>query len=684
MHRHSIEHPVRTLTGVALAAALIGLTAPSAVADSDGPLDEDDSREEQPDRDRDDEDQDDEQDDDRSPDRDREDEEDRDDEEDEEEDEEDRDNGDEQDDSPTDPDAEEEYGAPDSELVLALDASGSMNETDSDGTPRIEAARDALHDVVDGLDDDLAVGFRVFSNEISDPDHADACEDSELVVPVEGGNRADLREAIDAYDAVGGRTPLAYALEEAAEDLGDEGQRTIILVSDGEENCVPDPCEVAETISSQGIDLNIHTVGYNVEEEARDQLQCIAEAGDGEYFDAEDTETLKRTLERLSDRAFQPFTLVGEEVEGGANWGDAPELAPGAQYIDEFAEEKLHYRIPREMQNSSMHVAVTTHNSEGEADWVDAELQTWDGDRCDSDSMVGTEFSTRDFLRTAQLTAFRDLDNDAGDDPCAEDDELVLAVEFNGDDVDTVGQPFEITIHEEPAAADQSSLVEAIERSDIAWTDMGRDAQGAEDIVGGSSFNYAPRLDPGDTYDGEIIPGEALVFRVPVEWGETLQAEAFYAEPGDELSDNLSGSGISSGLSIMSPMRGIVDSEFSSIWGSMATELQAQTPEVRWNNRGGQNQIEYASVAGEHYVVLVADHHDDGKSFPIPYRLTVQTFGEAGQGEPDYAEDGTPAPEPGPREDEGRDEDEDREDRDEEERDRDGEEDRDRDDEQDA
>ena len=622
MHRHINEHPVRTLTGVALAAALIGLTAPSAVADTDGPPEEeqgqeDDSRDSTPDPGRD------------------------------------GDNAEEDNEGGDEDSHEEKYGAPDSELVLALDASGSMNETDSDGTPRIEAARDALHDVVDGLDEELAVGFRVFSNEISDPEHPDACEDSELVVPVEGGNRGDLIEAIDSYDALGGRTPLAYALEEAAEDLGDDGQRTIILVSDGEENCVPDPCEVAETISAQGIDLNIHTVGYNVEEEARDQLQCIAEAGDGEYFDAEDTETLKRTLERLSDRAFQPFTLVGEEAEGGANWGDAPELTPGNQYIDEFADEKLHYRIPREMQNSSMHVALTTHNSQGEADWVDTELQTWEGDRCDSDSMVGTEFSTRDFLRTAQLTSSRDLDNDTGEDPCGEDDELVLAVDFNGDDVETVGQPFEITVHEEPEASDQSSLIEAMERSEIEWTDMGRDAQDASDIVGGSSFNYAPTLEPGSTYDGEIMPGEALVFRVPVEWGETLQAEAFYPEPGDELSDSLSGSGISSGLTLMSPMRGIIDSEFSSVLGSMATELQAQTPEVRWNNRDGQNRVEYASIAGDHYVVLTTDHHDEGSSFPLPYRLTVQTFGDAGQGEPDYAEEGTPAPDPHEKDSDG-------------------------------
>ncbi|GAA1808530.1 vWA domain-containing protein [Nesterenkonia flava] len=542
----------------------------------------------------------------------------------------------------------------DSELLLVMDASRSMLSDDAGGQTRIDAARDALHSVVDTLeeqDGDHHVGLRVFASEVEDYTDAAACSDSELAVPIDTDNIDDLREAIDSYKAVGGATPLAYALEQAAEDLSDEGNRTIVLVSDGAENCVPDPCEAAEAIAEQGIDLQIHTVGFQIDEdeaeEAREQLRCIAEAGGGQYFDAEDAETLTHTLERVSQRAYQPFSLQGERVEGGANWGDAPELSPNAQYIDELSEEKLHYRIPRELENSSLHVALTTHNAEGEADWVEAELSTWHEDRCDRDSMIGTEFSTRDFLRTAQLVAYRDLEKEAGEDPCAEDDELVLSVEFQGDDPETVGQPFEITIYEEPEAANQEDLPEATERAETEWTDMGRDPQGAVEVYGGNSFNNAPILEPGTTYDGDILPGEALVFRVPVEWGETLQAEAYFPEPDEELSENLSGSGISSGLTVMSPMRGIIDSDFNSVWRNMSTELQVQSHEVRWNNRGSnQSDVEYTHHAGYQYVVLVADHHDDGDSFTVPYRLTVATFGEASEGAPEYPEgmeDSSPA-----------------------------------------
>ncbi|MDO5492928.1 MAG: VWA domain-containing protein, partial [Nesterenkonia sp.] len=524
----------------------------------------------------------------------------------------------------------------DSQLLLVMDASGSMDESDTGGTTRIEAARDALHGVVDGLDDEDEVGLRVFSSEITDPDASGACEDSELVVPIGGDNRDELTEAIDSYDAVGGRTPLAHALEEAAEDLGEDGRRTIVLVSDGEDNCAPDPCEVAETLASHGIDLTIHTVGYEVEDEAREQLQCIAAAGDGEYYDAADAESLDHALERVSKRAFQPFTLSGEQVTGAANWGDAPTLESGTQYIDEFSEDTLHYRIPREMDRSSLHVGLTTHNDPENSDWVEVRIETWDGDVCAQSRMVGQSMSTRNFLRTMQATAAYDPESTDDEDPCTEDDELVLAVELDDfiEDPQTVDQAFELLIAEEPEAEDADSLEPAVERETHSWEDMGRDPAGAEDVVGGSSFNDAPLLEPGTTYDGDILPGETLVFRVPVEWGERLQAEAFFPQSGGALRERVQD--VSTvGLTLMSPMKGVAGSDFGSLFSTMDTDLQAMTPEVRWNNRHSFTEhISSSSIDGEYYLVVAADQTDSGDSFPVPYRLTVQTFGDSGEGEP--------------------------------------------------
>ncbi|MGQ7787121.1 vWA domain-containing protein [Nesterenkonia sp. PF2B19] len=588
----------RTMTALGLAAALTGAAAPAAHASITADVDD---REEQNDRDR----------------------------------REDRDVRTERPDITQDPTDSDE-----GELLLVLDASGSMSEPDADGTTRIEAAREALHQVVDGLDEDQQVGFRVFAGEVTDYTDPAACEDSELVVPVGADNRAELRDAIQAYDAVGGRTPLAHALSEAAGDLGQTGPRTIVLVSDGEENCVPDPCEVADTIASQGVDVTIHTVGYHVEETAREQLQCIAAVADGEYYDADDVDSLTRTLERVSDRAFEPFSLIGEEVTGGENWGEAPQLETGHQYVDTLTEHTLHFRIPRQLENSSVHVGLTTHNPHGDSDWIRMELETWDGDRCDRETMSGFHFATLNFLGTAQVSGYRDPERDAGEDPCGEADELILSVEQIGDpaEAETLGQAFELMIYEEPEALNVADLPAEAERGEVEWTDMGRDPRGAQDVVGGTSFNHAPILEPGTTYDGDIIPGEALVFRVPVEWGEHLQAEAYLEAPDMETAEKFSS--LRTSVGILSPNRGMVDYDSGRTGAQRSDIFQAMTQEVRWHNRvSSTSGIAATDTAGHYYVTLVMDHTDDGATFSLPFRLTVDTFGDSGDGTPEYAGD---------------------------------------------
>lgn len=525
----------------------------------------------------------------------------------------------------------------DSQLLMVMDASGSMEESDAGGTTRIEAAREALHSVVEGLGEQDEVGLRIFSSEVTDPEGQGACEDSELVVPIESGNGDALGEAIDSYEAVGGRTPLGHALEQAGEDLGQEGRRTIVLVSDGESNCEPDPCEVAETLASQGIDLTIHTVGYEVEDEARAELQCIAAAGDGEYYDAADADSLDRALERVSQRAFQPFTLSGDHVNGAEDASDAPTLQAGSQYVDEFTAEPLHYRIPREMDRSSLHVGLTTKNDPENSDFARIRLETEDGERCSEGRMLGESYSTRNFLRTAQAVTVPDSSLD--EDPCTDDEELILVVEFYDEmnsELDSVGQAFELLIAEEPEAENAQDLPEEADFRTEPWQDMDRETDGAEPVVGGSSFNDATPLEPGTTYDGDILPGETLVFQVPVQWGERLQAEAYFEEPQGELRERVGSVG-SIGLTAMSPLRGVIGSNVGYFPSTSSVEYQVTTPEVRWNNRDANNVTSEGantSLDGHYYLVLAADESEDGDSFAIPFALTVDTFGEAGEGEP--------------------------------------------------
>ncbi|MGH9214455.1 MAG: vWA domain-containing protein [Acidimicrobiales bacterium] len=226
---------------------------------------------------------------------------------------------------------EEPQGA----LLLIMDASGSMNEVDASGQPLIDGAKRALHGVVDSLPDDVNVGLRVYGHRYPNTDRANGCQDTELIAPVAPLDRAGLNEAIDGYQAMG-FTPIGLSLQQAVDDLPPEGPRSILLVSDGEDTCAPpDPCQVAEDVRAEGVELVIHTVGFALPDDAsRQQLQCIAEAGGGEFYDAADATELADTLEDVSTRETRRYETSGIALEGAPIPRDADTGETDTAYVD--------------------------------------------------------------------------------------------------------------------------------------------------------------------------------------------------------------------------------------------------------------------------------------------------------------------------------------------------------------
>ncbi|MFF9507173.1 VWA domain-containing protein [Streptomyces sp. NPDC014724] len=143
---------------------------------------------------------------------------------------------------------------------MVLDSSGSMADDDGTGRTRMESARTAVGTVVDGLPDGYPTGLRVYG-----ADRPRGCADTRLVQPVHGLDRAAVKRAVAAAEPKGD-TPIGLSLRKAAEDLprpagGAIGTRTILLISDGEDNCgTPRPCEVAAELGREGIGLRIDTV----------------------------------------------------------------------------------------------------------------------------------------------------------------------------------------------------------------------------------------------------------------------------------------------------------------------------------------------------------------------------------------------------------------------------------------
>ncbi|MEJ7756954.1 MAG: VWA domain-containing protein [Nocardioidaceae bacterium] len=199
--------------------------------------------------------------------------------------------------------------------MLVLDSSGSMAEPAGGGGTKIDAAKSALRTLVNDLPDEAEVGLRVFGAEVFSRTDPGSCEDTQQVVEPGTDNRDQLLDAIGDYKPYG-ETPIPNALREAAADLGDEGPRSIVLVSDGESTCAPDPCKVAAELADQGINLQIDVVGLSVSGNARNQLQCVADKGNGTYYDADDADAIVDQADQ-GGRASPPSLHLDRRTDRG-------------------------------------------------------------------------------------------------------------------------------------------------------------------------------------------------------------------------------------------------------------------------------------------------------------------------------------------------------------------------------
>lgn len=189
-------------------------------------------------------------------------------------------------------------------VEFILDASGSMNEPVGD-TAKMDAAHQALHEVIDALPGapGLNVGLRTFSSRSANASQSSACQDTQLLVPLNGVDKAQLDNQIDAIQAVGSYTPLALAVQEAAGDFPTSGnaQNVVVLVTDGKENCQSDPASLIKAAAAP-IGLIVDVIGFNVADdaEAQAQLKDIAAATGGQYVDAESAADLDKALQQLT------------------------------------------------------------------------------------------------------------------------------------------------------------------------------------------------------------------------------------------------------------------------------------------------------------------------------------------------------------------------------------------------
>ncbi len=172
-------------------------------------------------------------------------------------------------------------------ILFVIDASYSMKEGLGSSEHKMEAAKRVLQEAIEEIPPEVNLGLRVFGQGFTGDPYFD-CQQSALLVPLGQGNRRSIIERIRQIHPFG-LTPLTFALSQAEHDLkGLSGPKTLILITDGAETCGGNPCEYILRLHEIGIKMKVDIVGLGLrrDREARAQLNCIASASGGKYYDA--------------------------------------------------------------------------------------------------------------------------------------------------------------------------------------------------------------------------------------------------------------------------------------------------------------------------------------------------------------------------------------------------------------
>lgn len=186
-------------------------------------------------------------------------------------------------------------------VLIIYDASNSMNARWQSDT-KMAISKRLLVEILDSLDGtpNLQLALRVYGHQSQYPPLD--CHDTRLEVPFENNNAKKVIHRIKTLIPKGA-TPIAYSLEQAANDFPpcDNCRNIIILITDGIEECGGDPCKASQYLQSKGIALKPFIIGIGDNFET--SFKCA-----GEYFDASKEEDFIKAFDVVISQALNSTT----------------------------------------------------------------------------------------------------------------------------------------------------------------------------------------------------------------------------------------------------------------------------------------------------------------------------------------------------------------------------------------
>lgn len=173
------------------------------------------------------------------------------------------------------------------EVMLVVDASGSMRDPIRGARNRMDASKRAIATMVERLPEDVDVGLIEFSD----------CGKVDADRFYRFAERSQLVQRVARLQPLK-RTPLARAIERAGRRTSNDVDVVIVVVSDGQDSCGGDACAVAQQLarSKPRATINVIDIGDGKNPTA----QCIARAGRGRVFQPNSTAEMAQMIKRAT------------------------------------------------------------------------------------------------------------------------------------------------------------------------------------------------------------------------------------------------------------------------------------------------------------------------------------------------------------------------------------------------
>lgn len=234
-------------------------------------------------------------------------------------------------------------------LEFVVDISSHMTK-ELEGRTKMEIVKEEVEKALTRLDS-LAnqrlihVGIRTIGGPLlyAEP----ACQNSALAYPVGPIQLSTMTQVLHSLRAQG-PAPIAHALRQAVKDFPDDPETTksIILITDGQESCEKNICQMIWDLSKKIQNLKVHVIGLDLTPQTAQIIACMAHMTGGSMALAADPGRLERGLnDALADFFSSVFpkkknSVAAKRGKGGsrrysrAAWKDADAKKETGPYVE--------------------------------------------------------------------------------------------------------------------------------------------------------------------------------------------------------------------------------------------------------------------------------------------------------------------------------------------------------------